>query len=298
MAIRKSFGSWIFDIANYLFLSFVLFVTLYPFLYVFFVSISDPAAVSRGEVGILPMGFQLATYTIVLRNQMIARAYLNTILYTVFGTFLTLLITCLTAYPLSQTRLRGRKVITVIYAITMFFSGGLIPTFLVVKNLRMVDTIWAIIIPWSFGTWYIIIARTNFMRLPESLIESAYIDGANDWQVLFHVVLPLSKAILATLTLFIAVGFWNNFFTPLIYLNSANKMPLQIVLRQLLMFDQNTIQGLPGIVREKLSGMTGPGLLISINMATIIVATGPIILIYPFVQKYFVKGVLVGAIKG
>jgi putative aldouronate transport system permease protein len=297
MAMKKSLGGWAFDLANYTFLTLVAFIMLYPFLYVLFVSISHPAAVSRGEVGLFPVGFQLETYLIVFRNQMIVRAYLNTIIYTVTGTLLTLLITCLTAYPLTRTRLRGRMAITVIFAITMFFSGGLIPTFLVVKSLRMLDTIWAMIVPGAFGMWYIIIARTNFMQIPESLIESAYIDGANDWQVLFRVVLPLSKAILATLALFIAVGFWNSFFAPLIYLNTANKMPLQIVLRQLLMFDQNTIQGLPSAVREKLQGMTGPGLLVSINMATIIVATGPIILIYPFVQKYFVRGVLVGGLK-
>jgi putative aldouronate transport system permease protein len=189
--------------------------------------------------------------------------------------------------------------ITAIFAITMFFSGGLIPTFLVVKGLRMLDTIWAIIVPGAFGMWYIIIARTNFMQIPESLIESAYIDGANDWQVLFRVVLPLSKAILATLSLFVAVGYWNSFFTPLIYLNTANKMPLQIVLRQLLLSEQHTTLPLSEAVREKIQllGMTGPGLLVSVKMATIIVGTGPIILVYPFVQKYFVRGALVGGLK-
>lgn len=297
MAMKKNFGGWAFDVANYTFLTLVALIMLYPFLYVLFVSISHPAAVSRGEVSLFPVGFQLETYSIVFRNQMIVRAYLNTILYTVTGTSLTLLITCLTAYPLTRTRLRGRMAITAIFAITIFFSGGLIPTFLVVKGLRMLDTIWAIIVPGAFGMWYIIIARTNFMQIPESLIESAYMDGANDWQVLFRVVLPLSKAILATLSLFIAVGFWNSFFAPLIYLNSANKMPLQIILRQLLMFDQNTIQGLPSAAREKLQGMTGPGLLVSVKMATIIVGTGPIILIYPFVQRYFVRGALVGGLK-
>jgi putative aldouronate transport system permease protein len=163
----------------------------------------------------------------------------------------------------------------------------------------MIDTIWAIIVPAAFGMWYIVIARTNFKSIPQSIPESGYMDGMNEWQILFHLILPLSKAILATLSLFIAVRHWNNFFIPLIYLNSSQKMPLQVVLRELLMNDENTIQGLPeSLIMERLGGRAGPGFLVSIKMATIIVAVGPIVLVYPFIQKYFVKGVLVGSIKG
>ena len=299
MKIKRSLGSKVFDTANYVILSVVLFVTLYPFLYVFFVSISDSFAVARGEIHFFPKGIHLGAYDVVFRDPKILRSYLNTILYTVSGTALTLAVTSLAAYSLAQERLQGRKLITVLFAITMFFKGGIIPTFLVVKSLGMVDTIWAIIVPAAFGMWYIVIARTNFQSIPQSIPESGYIDGMNEWQILYHLVLPLSKAILATLSLFIAVRHWNNFFIPLIYLNSSEKLPLQVVLRQLLMFDQNTIQGLPGsIIDERMGGRTGAGLLISIKMATVIVAVGPIVLVYPFIQKYFVMGVLVGSIKG
>ena len=299
MRIKRRFGSSAFGIINYLILSVVLFLTLYPFIYVFFVSVSDSFAVARGEIRFYPKGIHWGAYEVVFRDPMILRSYLNTILYTVSGTALTLAVTSLAAHALSHARLRGRTLITVLFAITMFFKGGLIPTFLVVNSLGLIDTIWAIIIPAAFGMWYIVIARTNFKNIPESISESGYMDGMNEWQILLYLILPLSKAILATLSLFIAVRHWNNFFIPLIYLNSSEKMPLQVILRQLLMFDQNTLQSLPGsIIDERLGGRTGAGLLISIKMATIIVAVGPIVLVYPFIQKYFVKGALVGSIKG
>ncbi len=277
------------------------FVMLYPLLYVFSVSVSDLHAIMLGKVKLFPVGFQLKAYRITFINPDIWRAYGNTILYSVTGTFLVLLLNSLTAFVLSYRDLYGRNVLTVFFVVTMFFSGGLIPTYLLISRLGMIDTIWAIILPAAVGPWYIVIFRTNFEQIPRSLIEAAEMDGARSWMVYLRVILPLSKPILATIALFSLVGHWNNFFGPLIYLSSNRKMPLQVYLRSLIVtptFESAHMAGAWSdmILQGEQAHMAG--LLEAIRMAAILVSLGPILLVYPFLQRYFVKGVLVGSFKG
>ena len=301
MVRDNTLGSRAFDFANAVMLLLFSFVMLYPLLYVFSVSVSDLHAIMLGKVKLFPVGFQGQAYRITFLNPDIWRAYLNTILYSVTGTLLVLLINSLTAFPLSYRDLYGRNVLTIFFAITMFFAGGLIPTYLVISGLGMIDTIWAIILPTAVGPWYIIIFRTNFEQIPRSLIEAAEMDGARSWGVYLRIILPLSKPILATIALFAIVGHWNNFFGPLIYLSSNSKMPLQVYLRSLIVtptFESAHIAGAwLDMLRQGESAHIA-GLLEALRMASILVSLGPILLVYPFLQRYFVKGVLVGSFKG
>lgn len=298
---KNNLGSKIFDWFNVIFLLIFSFTMLYPLMYVFSVSISDNKAVALGLVKLFPKGFDLTAFRITFINPEIWRAYYNTVLYSVTGTFIILLFNTMTAFPLSRKNFYGRNIITIYFTLTMFFSGGLIPTYLLISNLKMINTIWAIILPVSVGAWNIIIFRTNFQGIPESLIESVKIDGGRAWTIFFRVVLPLSKPIIATIALFSIVFHWNNFFGPLIYLNSNSKLPLQNYLRSLIItdfFDSGHMQSqLADSVLDRGEGSI-PGLLESIKMAAILVSIGPILLAYPFVQKYFVRGILVGSIKG
>ena len=301
MVRDKTLGSRTFDVLNVAGLLLFSFVMIYPLLYVFSVSISDLQAVMKGQVKLFPVGFQLTAYRITFLNPDIWRAYANTILYSVTGTFVVLLCNSLTAFPLSYRDLYGRNVLTVFFAVTMFFSGGLIPTYLLVSGLKMIDTIWAIILIAAMSPWTIIIFRTNFEQVPHSMVESAEMDGAKAWTVYLRIILPVSKPILATIALFALVGQWNNFFGPLIYLNSNNKMPLQVYLRSLIVtptFESAHMASTLIDMALRGEGDHMAGLLESIKMAAIIVSLGPILLVYPFLQKYFVKGVLVGSIKG
>jgi len=296
---RSGIGSRAFDIFNFVALLLLTCAFIYPFLYVFSISISDTHAVYRGKVTVFPVGFDLFAYKVVLGDESILRAYYNTILYSVSGTFMTLLFTSLTAYPLSLKRFYGRNVITVYLTITMFFSGGLIPSYLLIQSLGMMNTIWALIVPGSIGVWNVIIFRTNFQNIPEELRESAYIDGAGNWRILFRIVLPLSKPIIATIGLFTIVGFWNSFFAPLLYLSDPAKAPLQVVLRKLIIVGEMRGRAIEqGVSDFAETGGDRNGFYESLKMAAVIVSTGPILLVYPFIQKYFVKGVLIGSIKG
>lgn len=297
---KVSFGSRLFDAAIYTFLIVLILSCLYPFLYVFSVSISDSIPVASGKVTFFPIGIDTYAYATILGDPAIILAYANTILYAVSGTLLTLLLTSLTAYPLSLKRFYGRNVITVFFTITMFINGGLIPTFLLIRSLGMMNTIWAIIVPGALTMWNIVIIRTNFQGLPEELRESAYMDGASNWRILFQIVLPLSKPILATIALFTLVGQWNNFFGPLLYLSSPDKYPLQIILRKLIITNEMRGEFLEQATSDlsRTGNANMIGFYESVKMAAIMVSIGPIIMVYPFIQKYFVKGVLVGSIKG
>jgi putative aldouronate transport system permease protein len=275
---------------NYLLMLVVLFVTLYPFLFVLSSSLSDPLEVMQGNVFLFPKGFTFFNYVYIFQQQNILLAYRNTILYTAVGTAINIFFTLLTAFPLSRRRFPGRGLFMKLILFTMLFSGGLIPTYLTVKTLGMVNKIWALVIPGAISAYYLIICRTFLQDIPESLEESALIDGANDVQVFFSIFIPLSKAIIATLALFYAVGHWNSFFAPLIYLNDKAKYPLQIILRGLLV---------SGEMNSANNAETAHNVVVqSIRYTAIIVATLPIVFVYPFVQKYFVKGVMIGSIKG
>lgn len=301
MIREKDFGSRLFDLLNHVFLFAFGFVMLYPMLNVFNISISDHQAVMLNKVKLFPVGFDPAAYRITLINPDIWRAYLNTIIYSATFTFLSLLLNSMVAFPLSIRGLPGRKFVTVYITITMFFSGGLIPTYLLITGIGLMDTMWAIVLPGSVGAWSIIIFRTNFQTIPDSLVDSASIDGARGWSIYLRIILPLSKPILATLGLFAIVAQWNNFFGPLLYISTNAKLPLQNYLRTLIV-DQTfegghlAFQLLDNALRGE--GSSTPGLLEAIRMAAIIVSLGPILLVYPFIQRYFVKGVLIGSIKG
>jgi len=293
MFMRKSIGERAFDIANILFLSALTLATLYPLLYVFFASISNPADLAQSR-GILlrPLGFSLEAYRAVFKNPAIVSGYSNTLFYVVAGTCINLVMTSLGAYALSRSNVMLKTPILLLIIFTMFFSGGLIPTYLLVgKTLGWIDTVWAMIIPNAINTWNLLILKTAFENVPESLVESARIDGANDFLILLRVVIPLSLPALAVITLFYAVGHWNAYFNALVYLRDRALYPLQLILREILIANS---------VSEMTSGVASGDVEPigeTIKYATIIVATLPILLLYPFLQRYFIKGVLIGAVK-
>ena len=281
-----------FNVFNYLFLGVIMVITLYPLYYQFIVSISNGLDVMRGEVTFLPKNITLDTYQQFLKGDLFMYMK-NSVFYTVLGTFINLVMSSLCAYPLTRKQFSGRKFFTFMVTFTMFFSGGMVPLYLVVKELEMLDTVWALVLPVAISTYNMIIIRTSFQAIPESLIESAQLDGANDVVILCRIVLPLSKAVLATMLLYYAVSHWNDYFNAMLYINSKELYPLQIMLRNML---------IAGLFSEE-AGVAGGSTTFSVTDATlraaaIIVTTLPILVVYPFVQRYFVKGVMIGSVKG
>ena len=282
----------VFNVFNYLFLGVIMVITLYPLYYQFIVSISNGLDVMRGEVTFLPQNITLDTYRQFLKGDLFMYMK-NSVFYTVLGTFINLVMSSLCAYPLTRKQFSGRKFFTFMVTFTMFFSGGMVPLYLVVKELELLDTVWALVLPVAISTYNMIIIRTSFQAIPESLIESAQLDGANDVVILCRIVLPLSKAVLATMLLYYAVSHWNDYFNAMLYINSKELYPLQIMLRNML---------IAGLFSEE-AGVAGGSTTFSVTDATlraaaIIVTTLPILVVYPFVQRYFVKGVMIGSVKG
>ena len=293
MKIRRSVGSRVFDVCNVIFFLLLGFVMLYPLYYIAIVSVSDGQAVLTGNISFLPVDVTFSSYELVFQEQDIFVSYRNTIFYTVFGTVINLAMTVLCAYPLAQPGLPGKKVIMKFIVFTMFFSGGMIPLYLVIKRLNILNTVWSMLLPSALSTFNMIVTRTFFTGLPHSLWESANLDGANEFQILWKIILPLSKPIIATMILFYAVGHWNAYFDAMLYLSKKQLYPLQIILRNLVVSGQIDSA-------TTASGGGGDFLAIdtTVKYATVMVATVPILMIYPFVQKYFVKGVMVGSLKG
>lgn len=294
-SIKESFGETVYYYIVLAILTIVCVIVLYPLIHVVSVSFSSPYAVMANEVGLLPKKLNLEAYRRVFRYSAIWRSYLNTIAYTVVGTIINVILTSMGAYPLSRKDFYGRNFWTFYFTLTMFFSGGMIPTYLLVQKLKLVDTFWVMVILGAVSTWNMIIMRTFFQNnIPDSLQEAAIIDGANDLKIFIKIVLPLSTPIIAVMTLFYGVGHWNSFFTALIYLNNRSKYPLQLILREILLQNilaQELGEGIGSAGEQEFIGQT-------IRYASIVVATVPILMVYPFLQKYFVKGILVGAIKG
>ncbi len=288
--IRKSPSYRIFHIFNALILLAIMLCTLYPFIYLLSISLSSNNAVMHGSVIIFPHEITLAAYRQMMNQSAFWLDYRNTILYTVLGTAFDLTMSTMCAYPLSK-RLPGRGIILKLMVFTMFFSGGLIPTFILVKTLHMTDTIWSVIIPSSVYVYNVIIMRTFFEGIPGSLEEAAQIDGLNQIQVLLQIVLPLSKPILATMLLFMAVQYWNDWFQALMYINNNSLYPVTLFLRNILMGATLTSQNM---TTANDSSFTLPQ---TLQSASVMLVTIPILCVYPFVQKYFVKGVMIGAIK-
>ncbi len=292
--IKKTVGERIFDAFNALFMIFLMFITLYPFWYVITCSISDSSYLI-GDKGmmLLPHGFSLESYKMVLANPNIVSGYTNTAIIVVFGTAVNIVMTSIGAFLMSRRDFAIKKVMMVMILFTMYFSGGLIPSFLLINNvLGLKNSYLALILPGAISTYNLIIMRTNFANIPRSLEEAAKIDGANDIVLLFKVILPLSIPILAVMTLFYGVSHWNSWFGALLYIRDRTKYPLQIILREILLL--NSTENMAGDASAVDKYNIGEG----IKYATIIVATVPILLVYPFIQKYFVKGVMIGAVKG
>jgi putative aldouronate transport system permease protein len=291
--IRLSRGERAFNAVNIVLLLGLVLVTAYPLLYVIFASLSDPSQLVSNRGALLsPLGLSLDAYRLVLQNPMIAIGYRNTLFYVVAGTALNIVLTSLGAYALSRQNVMLKKPIMIMIIFTLFFSGGLIPTYLLVgQTLQMQDTVWALIVPTAVNTWNLIILKTAFESVPVSLEEAARIDGANDFTILWRVVLPLSLPALAVIVLFYAVAHWNAYFNALVYIRSRDLYPLQLVLREILI--TSNVESMTTGVSSGDTFQVGQ----TIKYATIVVATLPILLIYPFLQKYFVKGALIGAIK-
>ena len=285
-----------FDVINTFLLIIVFAIVAYPLYYILIASISDPMLTLSGQIFLWPVGIQFDSYLRVFNNPDVMMGYWNTIQYTAIGTAINLVVTLPAAYALSRHDLKGRRFLTLLFTFTMFFGGGLIPTFLVVQSLGLLDTFWVMVIPGALSVWNMLICL-NFFRnnLPKELLETAKIDGCTNRRFFMQIALPLSKAIVAVMTLFYAVGHWNSFFNALIYLRDNTRMPLQIVLRRLLILAQPD----PGMGAEMMEDFVR--MLLEVEMlkyALVVVASVPILLLYPFVQKYFVQGVMIGSIKG
>jgi putative aldouronate transport system permease protein len=294
VAIKDSIGEKIFYTINYIIFIILGLTTLFPFLNLVAKSLSSEAAVISGIVGILPVDFQIGTYKFVLANKQFINSFRITVIITLLGTVLALFMTVITAYPLSKTRLRGRKYIMLIFVFTMLFNGGLIPTYLLMQKLRLVNKMGVLILPGLLSVYNMLIVKNFFEGLPESLEESAKLDGASNITILFKIVLPLSKPVLATIALFYAVGLWNSYFTAMIYITRPELKPLQLYLKELLASTDDALRQAGAFdMNSDLNRTTE-----AVRAASIITATVPILCVYPFLQKYFVKGVLIGSVKG
>lgn len=281
---------------NYILLGLLLITILYPLVYVVSASFSSGEALASGKVRLFPVEPTLLSYKTVFEYDAICVGFVNSIIYTVVGTVVSMVLTLLAAYPLSRDDFRGKKVLSSIFLFTMMFSGGLIPTYMLVKNLGLMNTMWSIILPTAVSAYNVIVARTFFNQtIPKELLEASQMDGCSDFRFFSQIVIPLSKPIVAVLCLWIAISLWNGYFNPLIYINEESKYPLQLVLRRILLMSQvnfanANIDPARVAANRYLSQM--------LQYSTIIISSLPLMILYPFIQKYFVKGVMIGSVKG
>ncbi|MFB9328050.1 carbohydrate ABC transporter permease [Paenibacillus aurantiacus] len=298
--VRETKRDKLFLLCNTLYVLIAFLIVFYPVVYMVSASISNPKLVASGDMWLWPRDITFDGYKRVFANSNIWVGYTNTLIYTIVGTAINLLVTLPAAYALSRKDFVGRHFFTGMFMVTMFFGGGLVPTYLLVKQLGMINTMWAIVIPSAASIWNIIVSRTFFQSsIPRELQEAAVIDGASNMKLFLRIVLPLSMPIIAVMALFYGVGNWNSYFSALIYLNDAAKYPLQLVLRQILVLQEMGAQGGGAIDASTAAAMnTKAEIAALVRYAVIIVATLPVILIYPFLQRYFVQGVMIGSIKG
>lgn len=283
-----SVSSRLFSLLLFCMCALVLVGVLAPVLNIFAVSFSSYEAFSRGEVGLFPVEFDTRAYRALIQDGKVLRGLGYSALYTLLGTFINVVLTTLTAYPLSRPEMPLRKTISLFFTVTMFLGGGMIPTFLLVQKLGLYNTIWAMLLPKAMTVYNMIVMRSFFQALPGEMSEAARIDGANDWQILQRIILPISKASIATIALFYAVMHWNSWFEASIYFSSSDMAPLQLVLRNMVINAQNLVK----------SGEADNIGSTSMQYAALFVSMVPMMLVYPFVQKYFVKGVMIGSVKG
>ncbi len=285
----------VFDLLNTLFLALCILIVAYPLLYIISASISNHKAVVTGRVWLLPVGFDLTAYRAVFNNSMILTGYINSLFYMAIGTSVSVFLTILAAYPLSRKEFYGRNIFMSVFLFTMLFSGGLIPLYLVVQKLGIIDTRLAMILPNAVGIWNVIVTRTYLKTtISDELYEAAELEGCSDIRFLFSFVIPLSGPIIAVMALYYAVWIWNSYFDALIFLKSRELFPLQIVLRNILILNQTDgamIKDIAVLARKQ-------GLADVLKYALIVVSSAPLLIIYPFVQKYFVKGIMIGSVKG
>ena len=297
-AMGRSKSDRIFDGILFFILSLVFVIVAYPLYFVTIASFSSPKAVAGGEVVFFPASISFEGYAKVFENKQVVSGFLNSIIITLTGTLISLFITLPTAYALSRRDFKGRKFVMTFYIVTMFVSGGLIPTYLVIKNLGMLDTIWSLILPGTLGVYNMIVARTFFKTsIPDELLEAARIDGCNDFHFFFRMVLPLSGAIIAILALYYGIGHWNAYFSALLYISTPIKYPLQVVLRSILIQNSMSYQG--AVPAQQLAELEYRRQIAELmKYSLIIISSLPVIIVYPFIQKYFVKGVMIGSVKG
>lgn len=289
MRYKSNTSEWIGNLTIKLILISICCATIYPFLYILSVSVSDPLSVMKGEIFLLPKNIHYDYYRIVFRYPLIGTSYLNTIFYTVVGTIINMILTVITAYPLAKRNLFGRSYFNMFIAFTMLFSGGMIPTFLLVKDLGLLNLRAALIIPGAINAWNLILMRSFFENVPSELEEAASIDGSSILRTLFMIIIPVSIPAVATIGLFYAVAHWNDFMDALIYLRDSDKMPAQMILRLIVL--QSSVGDMMNKSSDELTMAEG------VKAATIMVVSVPIIVLYPFVQNYFVKGIMIGSVK-
>jgi multiple sugar transport system permease protein/putative aldouronate transport system permease protein len=292
---RASNSDTFFYVLTGIIIAVLFFITAYPMILVLSSSFSDRYAVLAGKVVLWPVNFSLEGYKAVFNYPDILTGYRNTLLYTITGTFINVSVTMIAAYPLARKGWYGRKFISLVFIFTMFFSGGMIPAYIQIRSLGILNSIWAMILPGMVSVYNLIIARTFIENsIPKELFESARIDGSSEFRCFWHIVLPLSKAIMAVLVLYYAVGHWNAYFNAFIYLSRRELFPLQIFLREILIMnsiDQSSFLDEAAMAYQQ-------GMYDLLKYSLIVVATAPIICVYPFIQKYFVKGVMIGSVKG
>ena len=300
-SMKQSRGDKIFLMINYIYLILALIIVAYPVIYMISASISNPQYVNTGEMWLFPKDITWAGYKMVFDNNKIWHGYMNTIIYTVVGTSLNLVVTLPAAYALSRSDFVGRKLFMGFILVTMFFSGGIVPTYLLIKNLGLINSMGALILPVSVSVWNLIVARTFFQStIPKEVQEAAQIDGCTNMRLFIRLIIPLSAPIIAVMALFYGVAHWNSFLPSLLYLNDETKYPLQMILRQLLVLQEMSAEttgaAVSGDVALAMNSKADAASLI--KYAVIIVSTLPIIAVYPFLQRYFVQGVMIGSVKG
>ncbi|MFD1992384.1 carbohydrate ABC transporter permease [Paenibacillus nicotianae] len=293
MNIASSRMDRVIIILNYILLTFSVLIIVVPLIYIVIASFMDPIALLNKGLSFNISSWSLEGYRKILGNEAMTRGFFNSVFYSVSFSILTVIVSVFAGYALSVNELKGRNLFMTMFIVTMFFGGGLIPTYLLVKNLGMLDTVWAILLPGIVNVWDIILARTFFKGIPHELKEAANVDGANDWTIFFRIVLPLSKPIIFVIALYAFVGQWNSYFDAMIYLDNAKLYPLQLVLRSILIQNQT----MPGMIGDQLAMAELKRLSEMIKYSSIVISSLPLLVMYPFFQKYFEKGVMVGSLK-
>lgn len=294
--VQQSCGQRVFTVFNTLFMILFMAIILYPVLNILAVSLSSDTPVLTGKVTIYPVGIDLAAYKIAFSNKLLLSSYMNTIFVAVVGSLLSVIMTSFAAYPLAYVDFYGKKLISFLIMFTMWFSAGMIPSFMVIRSLGLFNSLFSLILGGLVSAYNTIILRNYYNTIPSALVESAYLDGANDFQVLFHIVTPMAKPALAIIVLWGVVGFWNDFFGPLLYLHDSNKYTLQLVLRDIVMEASGT--ELYGMSNATVDGASHSSISEQTRNAVVFLSMVPMLIIYPFLQKYFVTGMMIGAVKG